>query len=98
MTDKSLEILEQYELEDVQVRKGRGNFIVHSKSGDFVLKEYNGKTLLDELLDLDSVLALNSVITMYRTITTIKIRTTIFFYIQKFFKILFLNFYQIFKF
>ena len=42
MVDQTLGILEQYELEVIGVRKGRGNFIVNCKSGDFVLKEYNG--------------------------------------------------------
>ena len=53
MTDKSLEILEQYALEEVQVRKGRGNYIIHSKNGDFVLKEYNGS---EEKIELQKVL------------------------------------------
>lgn len=42
MVDQTVGILEQYELEILNVRKGRGHFIVNCKSGDFVLKEYNG--------------------------------------------------------
>lgn len=42
MVDQTQAILEQYELEIVNVRKGRGNWIVNCKSGDFVLKEYSG--------------------------------------------------------
>lgn len=42
MVEQTLGILEQYELEIVNVRKGRGNYIVNCKNGDFVLKEYYG--------------------------------------------------------
>lgn len=42
MIDQTLGILEQYALEVINVRKGRGNYIVNCKSGDFVLKEYHG--------------------------------------------------------
>lgn len=42
MVDQALSTLEQYDLEVKGVRKGRGNWIVNCKDGDFVLKEYKG--------------------------------------------------------
>ena len=42
MVDQALSVLEQYELDVKAVRKGRGNWIVNCREGDFVLKEYGG--------------------------------------------------------
>lgn len=42
MVEQALSTLEQYDLEIKGVRKGRGVWIVNSKEGDFVLKEYKG--------------------------------------------------------
>lgn len=42
MIEQTQAILEQYNIEVVNVRKGRGNWIVNGTSGDFVLKEYSG--------------------------------------------------------
>ncbi len=64
MVDQTQGILEQYELEIVNIRKGRGNWIVNCKNGDFVLKEYNGsedkanlqKTLTDFIMENTDVI------------------------------------------
>ncbi len=53
MVNQALSILEQYELEIKNIRKGRSCFIVNCKTGDFVLKEYNGseeKAVLQKFL------------------------------------------------
>ena len=42
MVDQTLSVLDQYELEVKGIRKGRGNWIVNCREGDFVLKEYRG--------------------------------------------------------
>ena len=42
MVDQALSVLEEYELDVKNVRKGRGNWIVNCREGDFVLKEYGG--------------------------------------------------------
>ena len=42
MVDQALSVLEQYELDVKGVRKGRGNWIINCREGDFVLKEYGG--------------------------------------------------------
>lgn len=42
MVDQALNTLEQYDLEIKGVRKGRGNWIINCKEGDYVLKEYKG--------------------------------------------------------
>ena len=57
MVDQALGTLEHYELEIKGVRKGRGNWVVNCREGDFVLKEYSGgeekarlqKTLTDKI-------------------------------------------------
>jgi len=51
--EQAINVLEQYELEVKGVRKGRGNWIVSSKEGEFVLKEYNGneeRAILQKLI------------------------------------------------
>lgn len=40
--EQSLDVLEQYDLDIKGVRKGRGYWIIDSKEGEFVLKEYKG--------------------------------------------------------
>ncbi len=40
MVDQTSSVLKQYDLEIKGVRKGRGNWIITCKEGDFVLKEY----------------------------------------------------------
>lgn len=42
MVDQALSVLEQYDLDVKAVRKGRGNWIVNCREGEFVLKEYGG--------------------------------------------------------
>lgn len=42
MVDQALSVLDQYELEVKGIRKGRGNWIIDCREGDFVLKEYRG--------------------------------------------------------
>lgn len=64
MIEQTQAILEQYELDVTNVRKGRGHWIVNSKNGDFVLKEYWGsegkaklqKTLTDHIAQSTGVL------------------------------------------
>lgn len=40
MVEQILSVLDQYDLEVKNVKKGRGNWIISSNNGDFVLKEY----------------------------------------------------------
>lgn len=64
MVDQTQIILEQYDLEVKGVRKGRGNWIVNSRNGDFVLKEYMGseekaalqKALTDQIMAKSGIL------------------------------------------
>lgn len=65
MAEAVLDTLEQYELEIRAVRKGRGFWIVNSREGDFVLKEYKGsaeraalqRALTEKVAEETSVLA-----------------------------------------
>lgn len=51
MNDKSLNVLEHYDISVNKTFKGRGTIICETDAGKFVLKEYKGKTEKLELLD-----------------------------------------------
>lgn len=42
MNDRAISLLEQYDIEDSQVRKGRGSFIIESEGKTFIFKEFKG--------------------------------------------------------
>ena len=44
MNDKSLNVLEHYDISVNKTFKGRGTIICETDAGKFVLKEYKGKT------------------------------------------------------
>ena len=54
MNDRAVSLLDQYELEIIRTRKGRGSIICESTQGLFLLKEYSGSlekaAVLDRLL------------------------------------------------
>lgn len=56
MDTKTLSVLEQYDLDISQVRKGRGGFIIETKQGNYFFRDYKGNTqklsLIYEIQDL----------------------------------------------
>ncbi len=42
MNDRSLSLLEQYDIEVLRTRKGRGTFVCETKQGNFTFQEYKG--------------------------------------------------------
>lgn len=64
MVDQALSSLERYDLEIKGIRKGRGFWIVNCKTGDYVLKEFNGneerillqKTLTSQIVEKTGVI------------------------------------------
>ncbi len=54
MNDKAVSLLEQYEIEILQIRKGRGSILCDTKEGCLIFKEYEGNpeklALIDEVL------------------------------------------------
>lgn len=55
MNNRAVELLSSYEIDAEQFLKGRGSFLISSKQGDFILKEYKGP--VDKLCALDRVLS-----------------------------------------
>ncbi len=53
MVNQALNTLEQYDMEVRGVRKGRGCWVINSKEGDYVLKEFNGS---EEKASLQNIL------------------------------------------
>ena len=51
MNDKTVNVLEQYDMEVLRTFKGRGTIICDTNKGNRVLKEYKGKPDKLELLD-----------------------------------------------
>ena len=42
VNERALSLLEQYDIEVLRTRKGRGTFICETKQGDLVFQEYKG--------------------------------------------------------
>ena len=42
MNDRALSLLEQYDIEVLRTRKGRGTFICETKQGSLTFQEYSG--------------------------------------------------------
>lgn len=57
MADKGLDIVDKYNLEVVQVNRGRGAQVLHTADGLYILKEYKGRGsyINDEAVMLDAL-------------------------------------------
>ena len=58
MADKGLDIVDKYNLEVVQVSRGRGAQVLHTADGLYILKEYKGRGsyINDEAVMLDALM------------------------------------------
>lgn len=52
MNDRAVSILEQYDIEIMRTRKGRGAILCEGRQGQYVLKEFNGSKEKAAMLDL----------------------------------------------
>ena len=51
MNDRAVSLFEQYDIEVVRTRKGRGSILCESRQGLFTLKEFTGSKEKAELMD-----------------------------------------------
>ena len=52
MNDRAVSLFEQYDIEVVRTRKGRGSILCESRQGLFTLTEYTGAREKAEVLDV----------------------------------------------
>ena len=50
MNDRAVELLEQYEIEVLRTRKGRGAIVCDTSQGCLILKEYSGNAAAADLI------------------------------------------------